>query len=171
MIRSTLLAALLGSGAPAMAANTVTVDGSGAAEGLGLGIALGDPTGLSLEWRPNSSRALHAAVGWNAPHDTVHAHVDGQWTLVHLRAAGAPNLDFPFFIGVGGRFDSNGNHAGWGWGDRHGDASLGVGIPVGLGLVSSSAPFDVFIEVAPVLGLVPSSEVWVDATLAGHFYF
>lgn len=170
MIRSTLLAAALCFGAPALAANTVTVGGSGAAQGFGLGIALGDPTGISMEWRPDSNRALHAAVGWNAPHDSVHAHVDGQWTLVHLRAAGAPNLDFPFFLGVGGRFDSRGDH-GWGWDDDRDDASLGVGIPVGIGLVSSSAPFDVFIEVAPVLGLVPSTYVWIDATLAGHFYF
>jgi hypothetical protein len=147
---------------PAEANRDVTLGSSKGAKGFGLGIAIGDPTGLSLMWRPDVHSAVHVAGGWNTRADHVELHADYLWNAVRLRTAEAPKLYFPVFIGVGGRLQT------YPPADYLG---LGVSVPFGIGLVSESAPFDVLLELAPVVGLIPTSDVWLDGTLSGHFYF
>ena len=148
----------------ASAQTDVTVDSNHGARGLGLGVAVGDPTGLSVMVRPNTSSGVHLAFGWDALSDDLHVHGDYLWNAVRLRASDAPSLYMPFFIGIGGRLSSD-------WEPHPDRNSIGVAVPLGFGVVSENVPLDVFLEIAPVVGLYPGTEVWLDATLAGHFYF
>ncbi len=147
---------------PAEADRDVTIGSSKGAKGFGLGIAIGDPTGLSMMWRPDVHSSVHLAAGWDTRADHVEIHGDYLWNAVRLRTAEAPKLYFPVFIGVGGRLNTH---------PPTDQLGFGVGLPFGIGLVSEGAPFDVLLELAPVVGLVPSSDVWLDGSLSGHFYF
>ncbi len=57
--------------------------------------------------------------------------------------------------------------AGWSLGKNE----LGVRIPLGLDYVFQEAPFDVFIEVAPIVNLVPETEFDLSGGVGVRFWF
>ena len=67
----------------------------------------------------------------------------------------------PLYFGVGGRLRLRDNR----------DDDIGVRIPVGLAYMFADAPFDIFVEVVPILDLVPDTDFDLNAALGGRFYF
>lgn len=134
-------------------------------QGFGLGVVLGDPTGLSFAWRPNEAWLVQAHVGWSLTNERLRLSADYLWNFAHLNAPGAPALDFVPYVGVGGRARIGD--------DDHHDHGTGIGVrvPVGMAMLPSDVPIDVFLELAPVLLLFPDTDFELDGGLGARFYF
>lgn len=131
---------------------------------LGLGIILGSPTGLSLGYRPTGqSHLVNAGFAWNLPQQRVHAHADYLRTVYVLEDPNAPSLTFPINVGVGARFHS--------WDSDGSKATLGVRVPVQMTMVPKHMPFDVFLELVPVLQIYPETKVRLDGALGARYFF
>lgn len=129
------------------------------ARGFGLGIILGEPTGVSFKQWLSDRNAFDAAAAWSFNHpDAFHIHMD---YLFHGPLSA--NIDqggFLYYVGIGGRFKAT-----------EGDSRLGVRVPLGLDYVFGNAPIDLFFEVAPILDLTPETDFRVNGGLGLRYFF
>lgn len=137
----------------------ITADSPGS-ERLGIGLILGEPTGLSAKHYFTDIFALDGAVGWSFHHETdLHLHADALWHTHDLfsTSEGRGSL----YYGVGGRVKF-----------RHRDEDrVGVRVPVGVSFKFDRAPVDLFVEVAPVLDFAPSTRGSFTAGIGARFWF
>lgn len=68
-------------------------------KGFGAGLVVGNPTGLSLAWRPDGWSAVQAGVGWNLFRGRLDTSVDYLRTLVVAHPE-AP-FQIPVYVGLG----------------------------------------------------------------------
>ncbi len=176
-----LLLALTFAPAPASAEETATENTQEPAEastpvsdrnGFSLGLILGDPTGLTLRAGFGESNAIQAHFGFSPfPGDAVAVMVD--WTYdawVFLRDNSTASL--PFYFGFGGKAEWFSGHY-YAYHDHrdYADQShFGFGARGLVGFRASfvKAPFDLFIELAPVgfLVVVPDTGIYYDIDFA-----
>lgn len=127
---------------------------------FGLGIIVGEPTGISGKLFVSNTNALDAAAAWSFGSNTeFHLQMD---YLFHFRSViKVKSGKAPLFAGIGGRFKF-----------REGaDNKFGVRIPVGIAYHFATAPFDIFAELVPVLELSPSTEFVMEGAIGARFYF
>ena len=127
---------------------------------FGLGIIVGEPTGVSGKLFVSNTNAVDMAAAWSFGGSTeFHLQMDYLYhfrSLIKVKSGKAP-----VFAGLGGRFKF-----------RDGaDNKFGVRIPVGIAYHFANAPFDIFCEVVPVLELSPSTEFTMEGAFGGRFYF
>ncbi len=136
-------------------------------KGFGIGIILGEPTGLSLKFWTTYSTAFDVAAAWSFINGSaVHLHAD---YLFHN--FGLIKLDFdqlPIYYGVGGRIkfvevEDDGN-------DKS-KYRLGVRIPIGLNYLPSRIPLDFFIEIVPLLDLIPKTDFNINGGIGFRYFF
>lgn len=129
--------------------------------GFGLGVMFGEPTGISAKGWISERSAIDGGLGWSFAHDgSVHIHVD---YLYHFNNVfGVPNV--PLYLGVGGRIKLKNT-------DHNDDMRLGIRIPFGIAYQFTEAPIDIFLEIAPILDLNPSTEGSVNGALGIRYYF
>jgi hypothetical protein len=124
---------------------------------FGLGLELGEPTGLTGKYFLSEDHALDFGLGYIYHHygrgnDGLHVYADYLWHPLVLTSAEA--FELPLYIGVGGRF--------WDWGDYgcdrngnncqyYGTTALGVRVPLGLDFDFNNVPLDIFIQLVPTL--------------------
>jgi hypothetical protein len=137
------------------------------AEGFGLGIVLGLPTGVSLAYRPGGRVWYDGALGWSFDHGTSTVQGDVLLTLADLRTDDIPDVDFPVYLGVGPRL-------------RLGDspyvrgrdfAELGIRVPIGMAFIHDRVPLEAFVELAPGIDVYPTTQAIFDAAIGGRYYF
>jgi hypothetical protein len=138
---------------------------------FGLGVILGEPTGLSAKLWTSSHTAFDFGLGWSiggdriGRHDVyynggsrVHFHMDYLW---HSFDAIRSSERFPLYYGFGGRINSGGGY-------RSALAARGV---LGIAWLPRETPIDVFLEVAPSLQLVPATGFGIDAGIGVRYFF
>lgn len=125
----------------------------------GLGIIIGDPTGVSFKAWLNSKHAFDLALAWTVErNDALHIH--GSY-LYHNNDFFNPNRGrMPLYYGIGGRVKSNSNRT-----------TVGVRIPFGFEYLFQGAPLGLFLEVAPILDLTPNTELDINSGIGVRFYF
>jgi hypothetical protein len=126
--------------------------------GFGLGIIIGEPTGLSCKGWTGSRSAIDFAVAWSFEREAaVHLHGDLLWH--NFGAVEAERGDINFYYGIGGRvkFEDDGR--------------VGVRVPLGLGYIFDSAPLDFFLEIVPILDLAPKTDFGLNAAMGMRYYF
>lgn len=139
---------------------TAPEDGVGASR-VGVGVMAGEPTGLTLKVWGSSQQAFDGAAGWSLGEGGwVYLHGDYLWHRYELDPEDFKG-SVPYYFGVGCRVLLH-------EGD---DFRLGVRFPIGLDYLFESGRFDVFIEVAPVLDLVPETDFDLSGGLGARFYF
>lgn len=155
MARFTLVAGLL------IAAFTMVV-GPAAAQHLhgpfGLGIILGEPTGIDGKLFLAGGNAIEGAVAWSFDSDRL--HLQGEYVYHWYDPIKVEKGQMPIFVGVGGRIIF-----------RKGDDSIGVRVPVGLAYEFDGAPLDVFGEIVPILDLAPDTDFDLEGAIGARFYF
>jgi hypothetical protein len=121
---------------------------------FGLGLELGEPTGLNGKYFLSESGALDFGIGWIYRHyyygDGFHIYADYLWHPVSLVSASA--FELPFYIGGGLRF----------WSFTYCDqrvcefdgSAIGIRIPFGIAFDFNNAPLDIFIQLVPVIDFV-----------------
>jgi hypothetical protein len=123
----------------------------------GLGIIVGEPTGISGKMKISDLNSFDGAVGWSFnKYSAMHIHADYLYNLVKL------GYDFPLYVGVGGRIKlSSGSE----------ESRLGVRMPIGVVYQPASKPFDIFFETVPMLDIVPTTEFNWNAAAGVRYYF
>lgn len=144
--------------------------------GLGLGIMLGEPTGISAKVWTGGTNAVAMGLAWGglgAPGGYFHLHGDYLWHKMDLIPVSQGKM--PLYFGVGARlrvWDSGGYRDNGRWVDKDGSrAEIGVRLPVGVAYLFDGAPVDIFLEVVPVLDLIPSTDVTFNAALGARYWF
>jgi len=128
-------------------------------DGFGLGVIIGEPTGLSFKKFISDDKAIDGALAWSFRGEgSLHIHADVLWHKFDLINVNKGRL--PLYFGIGGRIST----------PEHHDTHFGLRIPVGLAYMFDGAPLDVFLEVVPILDLVPDSDVSFNGAFGLRFY-
>jgi len=138
--------------------------------GFGLGIILGEPTGLSAKLWTSKINAFDFGLGWSVGGDRidykghyenysrVHFHMDYLWHSFNVIRS---TERFPIYYGFGARFNSGAGY----------ESSIGIRGVIGIAWLPHSTPIDVFLELVPVLQLTSSSGLGIDAGLGVRYFF
>ncbi len=128
--------------------------------GFGLGIIMGEPTGISMKGWTGENNAIDAGVAWSfRTPSSFHLHADYLW---HSYGVFKTSERIPLYYGVGGRVKIG----------RDGeDSRFGVRVVLGIDYMVKSAPVDVFLEIAPVMDLTPATELTANGGLGVRFWF
>ncbi len=126
--------------------------------GFGLGIILGEPTGISLKTWVRSNAAIDGAVAWSfGQNSAIHLHADYLFHDFNLFDVESGKL--PLFFGIGARFKAEP------------EAKFGIRFPVGIAYIFEKAPLDIFLELGPVLDLAPGVSFGFTGSLGARYYF
>jgi hypothetical protein len=118
--------------------------------GISIGIVIGDPTGLSLKfWGIGQNSALQVNIGGGGFVVPSDLSVSGS-LLFHALLTRETLING--YLGVGAL-------AGINQGRRGDGAVFGILVPLGLEFILSEVPFDLFIEVPPVIGFTTNGDV------------
>lgn len=127
---------------------------------LGLGFMVGEPTGLTLKSWTGGNNAFDLGLSWSlGRYDAINIHGDYLWHNYNVFDEVDPGT-LPLYYGVGARLVLAEN-----------DAILGARIPIGMNYLFEDSPIGLFLEVAPIINLVPSTDFDVDGGLGARFYF
>ena len=150
----------------------------GYARKFGLGVQLGDPTGLSAKLWVSPTNALDFGLGFqnygpcyndqnnqpvcsNFGHDNGSFNIDYLWQSNIIR--GTAQLDW--HVGGGGRLV-------WWGGCQSNCVAVAARAPIGLDLMFTNPSFvEVFFELAPAFWLLPNPDFGFDGDLGARFYF
>ncbi len=136
----------------------MATEGVPAGKQAGVGIIVGQPTGLSGKVGLGGRLAVDAALGWRFGDQAglrLHANL-----LAHQHLTRGSGMALALYVGAGPAIGT------------HKDAvGLAIRIPIGLALTFASAPVDVFVEVVPSLGILPGSSFFVNAALGARYWF
>ena len=127
---------------------------------FGIGVIVGEPTGLSLKaWQSNRT-ALDFAAAWSFVEDgSVHLHGD---ILRHRYSAiQVEDRNLPFYYGIGARVKMA---------EDNEDPRVGIRFPLGLDFLFNNDPLDLFVEVVPILDVSPESDVSLNASVGMRYW-
>lgn len=134
---------------------------STAAEGSkswGIGVIIGEPTGLSLKFWSSRTTAFAAAAAWSfRKEQKLHLHMD--YLFHNFRLVKARGGRLPLYIGIGGRVKFED------------ETRVGVRLPLGACYILNSHPIDIFFEVAPLLDLLPETGFDINASIGIRYFF
>jgi hypothetical protein len=127
-------------------------------KGFGIGIVVGEPTGVSGKLWLGGQNALDMAAAWSFKGDgNLLLQADYVWHSFNLISVSSGKL--PLYYGIGGRVILSD------------DPLLGVRVPVGLDYMFSGAPVDIFLEIVPILDLIPSTDFDIGGGLGVRYWF
>jgi hypothetical protein len=138
---------------------TITTCALAAPGELGLGLMVGNPTGVSGKYWLDDDHAVDGGVGVSlGEHSDLSLHSD---YLFHSYSAFYMNDDIPldFHYGVGGRME---------FAD---EIELGLRVPVGLTHRFTETTADVFAEAAPILDFLGRRGIELHLVGGARYYF
>jgi hypothetical protein len=131
---------------------------SAGAHEFGLGAIIGEPTGINGKIWSGDYSAVDFAMAWSLDDDDAFNFHAGY--LVH--DYGVFNVTrgrLPLYYGIGGRVLNAS------------DTHLGLRGVLGLNYLFARSPVDLFFEIAPVLDIVPETEMDLEGGVGMRFYF
>jgi hypothetical protein len=129
---------------------------------FGLGLVVGTPTGLTIEYKLSPRTAIDAALGVDLFVDR-HVYVQGDFLFLLPDLLGGGTVALVPYLGPGVFVaDFNG---------RNGGAGFGVRAPFGLSLDFTRAPLQIFVEFSLGLELSPDVHLGVGGALGFRYYF
>ncbi len=135
---------------------------------FGLGLALGDPSMLTMQHRLSQANWIGAGLAWNTSgSDSLYIHGDYLWNKPNIFQA-----KLPIFLsyGVGIRL-TNREVDDTPRPKKKKETGLGVRVPVGLHHFLREPAFEFFAQLAPVAEVVPDFEIDIDGGIGFRFYF
>lgn len=138
---------------------------------FGLGVIIGEPTGISAKLWVSPQHAFDFGLGWSLGGDRIHRydggydggsrvhfHMDYLW---HWFNAIHSSERFPLYTGIGGRINTGAGY----------DANAAVRGVIGILWLPRQTPIDVFLEIVPSFQVVPSTGFGIDAGLGVRYFF
>lgn len=125
---------------------------------FGIGIILGEPSGVSGKLWLGSTNALDMAAAWSFKGDDhLLLQADYVWHSFDLISVSSGKL--PIYFGIGGRVL------------LADDPLIGVRVPIGLDYIFSDAPVDIFLEFVPILDLAPATDFDFGGGIGARYWF
>jgi hypothetical protein len=134
---------------------------------IGLGIIIGSPTGLTAKFLLAHKSAISLNAGWNFMGD-VGVHITGDYQFLFPNVIkseeGVAIKDLTPYLGIGGRFRVK--HK------KDGDTNdFHLGVRIGGGLEYFLRPIGIFLELYPVVDLIPATDFDLEGGIGARFYF
>jgi len=154
---------------------TVTPQSADSLRGFGIGVVVGEPTGLSAKLWLDREKALDFGLAFSFD-DYVLLYSD---YLFHFPGAlGRSSLfvtQLTPYVGIGGVIAFNNNR----YSDKdrtfseRGRDSVGVGvrIPLGLEWIPARPPLGVFLELVPGISIIPRTSGFIEGGVGVRYYF
>ncbi len=144
---------------------------SAADSNFGLGIVLGDPSGISARFATGSANSINVIVGYDANHDYAWhrneccrdggmLYVGGDYLWYNYNLIRVSQGRLPLYYGPGINATIANDYS-----------SIGVRGVVGLEYQFANAPFDVFLEIGPGINVIPNTWVNISGGLGARFFF
>lgn len=126
---------------------------------FGLGIIIGEPTGLSAKYWTSSINAFDFGLGYSfSPKNSrLHLHAD---YLFHTSLTNSSEK-FYLYYGPGVRIKTR----------EDDDSVLGIRGVIGIVWIPRGTPIDLFLEVVPVMTLIPATSFDINAGLGARYFF
>ena len=128
--------------------------------GLGIGVIIGEPTGISIKKWIGETRAVDAAAAWSfSKNESFQLHAD--YLIHNFSLLKLEDLEgrLPVYYGVGCRIKLDE------------DALIGIRVPFGISYLFADAPVDLFIEIVPILDVAPDTDLDINAAIGVRYYF
>jgi hypothetical protein len=125
-------------------------------KGFGLGIVVGEPTGISGKLWTGHGNAIDGAVAWSFDDENV-MYLHGDFHKSYRYKVGRHRL-LPYY-GIGGRIEVE---------DK---SKVGIRIPLGMDYLLADSPLDFFIEVVPLLDLAPGTDFSINGAIGIRYFF
>ncbi len=126
--------------------------------GFGLGVILGEPTGIGGKLWTGRGTAIDGAVAWSFNKKSS-MHVHGDFLLHKFRLSEVEKGELLPYYGIGGRIKFED------------DSRLGVRFPLGIDYLFEKSPFDIFLEIVPILDLAPSTDFSLNVAIGFRYFF
>jgi hypothetical protein len=139
-------------------------------QNLGLGIILGSPTGFTVKYMMTSKSAIAVNAGWSLV-EGAGFHCTGDYQFLfpttlrwydEFDETTHEIRSLTPYLGVGGRLLIKD--------DEYGDTDLLVGARIGGGIEYLFSRFGVFLELYPVVNIIPSTDFDFEGGLGLRFY-
>lgn len=135
--------------------------------GWGIGIIIGSPTGLTAKYLFNDHSAFAINAGWSF-YPAVGIHLTGDYQFlfpgVIKSEEGEAIKDLAPYLGIGGRFRVKEK-------EETDETDFHVGLRIGGGIEYRIRRFGIFLEIYPVVDLIPGTGFDVEGGLGFRFYF
>ena len=125
-------------------------------KGKGLGIVIGEPTGLSAKLWNSNRTAFDAGFAWSlGKKGNLYLHADHLWHNFNTFS----NQQLPLYYGLGARVSIGDN------------TGLGVRGVLGVNYFFTEIPLDAFFEIVPIFDLFPDSDFGLNAGIGLRYFF
>jgi hypothetical protein len=126
--------------------------------GFGLGIILGEPTGISFKNWVGSRAAFDVAVAWSFEGEgAIHIHAD--YLFHNFRLFNIEKGNLVLYYGIGARVKTV---------DK---TQVGVRIPIGLSYLFERDPVEIFFELGPIMNFTPKTTFRMTTGVGVRYYF
>ncbi|MEX2351344.1 MAG: DUF3996 domain-containing protein [Balneolaceae bacterium] len=128
---------------------------------FGIGVIIGEPTGISLaHWTSNSS-SFSAGAAWslnnNSRAESIQIHLD--YLLHNFDIVSVNHGSIPLYIGLGVRMRFGENE------------KTGIRVPLGAAYHFENDPLEIFLEFVPIVDLNPDTGVSGNSGIGLRYYF
>lgn len=135
---------------------------------IGLGLMVGEPTGLSFKAWTSETTAFDAGLAWSfGRYDAVNIHADYLWHHFGIFGDEINKGQLPVYYGIGGRIIFADDYPDPG----DSNAVLGARVPVGINYLFEDSPIGLFLEIAPIVNIIPETDFDLDSSLGIRYYF
>ncbi len=133
-----------------------------AGEGTGIGVVLGSPNGITARHWFNEENSIEGAAGWSITDSRFQVNGNYLWTKPDAIQLGEETFDLFFGGGLSMRSKS---------GKQDGEVVFGPRLPVGVSYEFTNPDIELFVQAALNIGIIPSSDMYLDGNLGVRFYF
>lgn len=126
--------------------------------GFGLGVILGEPTGISGKLWTGHGIAIDGAVAWSFEKESsMHLHGD----ILHhsFNRARVDEGKLMLYYGIGGRVK------------LEDESKVGIRVPLGINYLFANSPLDFFLEIVPILDLAPKTDFSLNGAIGIRYFF
>ena len=124
-----------------------------------VGMVLGEPTGFSGKVWTTLNSAFDVGVAWSFGKGG-HIHLHGDYLIHAFDFFSVETGDMPLYFGVGGRVRL-----------EEKDSRVGLRIVVGTEYVFREAPVSIFLEIVPIMDILPETESNLNAGFGVRYIF
>ena len=131
---------------------------------FGLGIIVGEPTGVSFKFWSSQKIGWDAGAAWSFV-DGSFFQIHGDFLVHDFNLLKVDTGRMSFYYGAGARLKFGSNNA------SGSDTILSLRVPVGISYEFDKTPVELFLEVVPMLDLVPKTEIGMAGAIGFRYYF
>lgn len=126
---------------------------------LGVGVVLGQPSGITARYRLKSNRSVDANIAWsmNSP---GYVAISSDYLFEVKNFAHIDQATFDLHYGLGAAIVT-----------ASGFTGIGARAPVGVSYFFKDPAVQIYLEISGLLTLVPDSDFWIHGALGARYYF